>query len=286
MCVPGILSAVFGPFATVWPAKLLTDLARYLIAAGGLWALIWGYRAALIWPRKIQTRSAGPADMARALRYSAITVRIFSLSGFVVHLGAGTEILQVYTNPVAYGWAYLVASFAVMVVAHDSYFYWLHRAMHCRRLFRLFHRTHHKSRTPTPWAACAFDPAEAVVQAVFLPLYLALAPTHVAVIFAFVIFRVVGNVVGHAGFELHPKGWVRHPVLGWLTTTTHHDLHHAALRCNYGLYFTWWDRLMGTEHPHYRQRFDAVVGDTVRVDVLRAERDCLRRSEILRGGPF
>ncbi len=77
MCVPGILSAVFGPFATVWPAKLLTDLARYLIAAGGLWALIWGYRAALIWPRKIQTRSAGPADMARALRYSAITVRIF-----------------------------------------------------------------------------------------------------------------------------------------------------------------------------------------------------------------
>ena len=65
-----------------------------------------------------------------------------------------------------------------------------------------------------------------------------------------------------------------------------HDLHHAALRCNYDLYFTWWDRLMGTEHPHYRERFDAVVGDTVRVDVLRAERDCLRRSEILRGGPF
>ena len=77
MCATGILSAVFGQFATVWPAILLIDLARYLIAAGGLWALIWGWRPALIRARMIQTRSAGPADMARALRYSAITVRIF-----------------------------------------------------------------------------------------------------------------------------------------------------------------------------------------------------------------
>ncbi len=105
-------------------------------------------------------------------------------------------------------------------------------------------------------------------------------------IFAFVIFMVARNVLGHAGFELHPKGWTRHPVLGWLTTTTHHDLHHAAVGCNYGLYFTWWDRLMGTEHPHYRQRFDEVVAGTVRADAGRAPRDSVRRTEILPGGPF
>lgn len=32
---------------------------------------------------------------------------------------------------------------------------------------------------------------------------------------------------------------------------THHDMHHASGNSNFGLYFTWWDRMMGTEHPQY-----------------------------------
>jgi sterol desaturase/sphingolipid hydroxylase (fatty acid hydroxylase superfamily) len=36
-------------------------------------------------------------------------------------------------------------------------------------------------------------------------------------------------------------------------------LHHAQAGWNYGLYFTWWDRLMGTEHPEYYARFAEAV---------------------------
>jgi hypothetical protein len=37
---------------------------------------------------------------------------------------------------------------------------------------------------------------------------------------------------------------------GLFATTTHHDLHHnGSFNHNYGLYFTWRDRIMGTEHP-------------------------------------
>ncbi len=49
------------------------------------------------------------------------------------------------------------------------------------------------------------------------------------------------------------------PLFDFLTTTTHHDLHHAQAGWNYGLYFTWWDRLMGTEHPDYHARFAQAV---------------------------
>lgn len=35
---------------------------------------------------------------------------------------------------------------------------------------------------------------------------------------------------------------------------THHDMHHANGNSNFGLYFTWWDRLMGTEHQDYVAR--------------------------------
>ncbi|MEO0917088.1 MAG: DUF2147 domain-containing protein, partial [Pseudomonadota bacterium] len=43
------------------------------------------------------------------------------------------------------------------------------------------------------------------------------------------------------------------------TTVTHHDLHHAHAGYNLGLYFTWWDRWMGTEHPNYHDEFRRVA---------------------------
>ncbi|MBC7619778.1 MAG: hypothetical protein H7293_12485 [Candidatus Saccharibacteria bacterium] len=36
-------------------------------------------------------------------------------------------------------------------------------------------------------------------------------------------------------------------------------MHHETARGNYGLWFTWWDRLCGTENVAYVQRFDAVT---------------------------
>jgi Delta7-sterol 5-desaturase len=53
------------------------------------------------------------------------------------------------------------------------------------------------------------------------------------------------------------------PLTRWINTTTHHDLHHSGgFNHNYGLYFTWWDKWMGTEHPHYAERFHTVVSRT------------------------
>jgi Delta7-sterol 5-desaturase len=50
-------------------------------------------------------------------------------------------------------------------------------------------------------------------------------------------------------------------VLKWISTTTHHDLHHAgSFNHNFGFYFTWWDKMMGTEHPDYVATFDRVTG--------------------------
>jgi Delta7-sterol 5-desaturase len=37
-------------------------------------------------------------------------------------------------------------------------------------------------------------------------------------------------------------------------------MHHGtSYNHNYGFYFTWWDKLMGTEHPDYVQTFDRVT---------------------------
>ena len=71
-------------------------------------------------------------------------------------------------------------------------------------------------------------------------------PAHESALFLFLTRMILRNAIGHSGFELLPRRWQRLPI----TSVTHHDLHHSTTRWNYGLYFTWWDRLMRTEHPH------------------------------------
>lgn len=39
-----------------------------------------------------------------------------------------------------------------------------------------------------------------------------------------------------------------------------HNLHHQYFKGNYGLYFLFWDRMMGTIRSDYDERFEEVKG--------------------------
>lgn len=237
-----------------WPAIWLADLLRYLVPALFVALLIAGLPAAWRSRRRVRAREPFPGQRGREFAYSMLTVVIFSAHGALIAAGAKGGVLRLYFDFAKYGWPYAIASLAALVVAHDAWFYWTHRLLHQRWLFRWAHQTHHRSVAPTPWAAYSFAPAEALVQAVFLSSVLLMLPLHPAVIFVFLTHMIVRNVLGHAGVELMPRAWLAGWWGRWLTTTLHHDMHHACGRCNYGLYFTWWDRICGTEHPAYRER--------------------------------
>ena len=120
-----------------------------------------------------------------------------------------------------------------------------------RWLFKHVHRAHHLSSNPSPWAAYAFSPGEALVQAAYVPLVMLVLPVQELALFAFLTYMIVRNVIGHAGVELFPRGFVHGPFHALSTTTTHHALHHRRSDVNFGLYFPWWDWVMKTTHPHY-----------------------------------
>jgi sterol desaturase/sphingolipid hydroxylase (fatty acid hydroxylase superfamily) len=96
-------------------------------------------------------------------------------------------------------------------------------------------------------------------MAAFSPLFLLLVPVSWPAFGLFMIHQIARNVIGHCGYELFPARRDGRPLFDWMTTVTHHDLHHAQAGSNYGLYFTWWDRLMGTENPRYLDEFARVV---------------------------
>jgi lathosterol oxidase len=234
------------------------DLARYVIAASAIAALVWVLRRTRFASRKIQKREATMADFRREFLAALQTIGVYT----VVTIGVIWALMHGYLQPIkaSYGLTTDLALLAGILLAHDAYFYWAHRAMHHPKLFKRFHRFHHRTITPTPWAAYSFALPEAIVMAVFVPVWQAFVPTPGWVMFTFLGVMILRNCMGHAGLELHARGWASHPMLKWISTTTHHDLHHAgSFNHNFGFYFTWWDKMMGTEHPDYVATFDRVT---------------------------
>jgi len=76
------------------------------------------------------------------------------------------------------------------------------------------------------------------------------------------LWQISFNVLGHCGYEMFPRWFVRSP-LGWLlNTATHHAQHHETNRANFSLYFNCWDRLLGTNHQRYEERFAEATGQS------------------------
>ncbi|MEO0981667.1 MAG: sterol desaturase family protein [Pseudomonadota bacterium] len=234
------------------------ELKRYAIGTLSTFLVIWVLLGRALESRKIRKPTPRARQIRRELTNSFLTVFVFVLLDAVIFDLSGFNILRKYDDIADYGWAYYWLSIPLMIVLHDAYFYWTHRMMHHPKLYCFFHMTHHRSHNPTPFTAYSFAPPEAVVNYLFVPLALMVVPLHTSALFIVLGVMIFKNAIGHCGYELMPRRWARLPVLGWMTSVTHHDMHHERANGNYGFYFTWWDRWMGTEHPDYLERFESV----------------------------
>ena len=241
----------------VFPNVVMFDGGRYAVASVLFAILGWVVMRTPWRIFKIQARTATGADYRRELLASLRSVLVYAVM-FTPVLWA---ISHGYGPQRMHGASAVVIAFVVVVLllGHDTWFYWTHRLLHTRRLYR-WHRTHHRSITPTPFAAYAFDARESFIQALYFAIWQMVIPTPNGAFFIALGISILRNAWGHLGIELHPRGYADHWFWGNFTTTTHHDLHHSGgFGSNYGLYFTWWDRICGTEHPRYREIFREVT---------------------------
>jgi lathosterol oxidase len=225
----------------------LLVFGRYFITCGIVFSLCYLWKRPAWLFRKIQARFPTTADVRREIGYSALTSLIFAATAL---LWLKTPLLRswtkFYTDVDQYGWGYLLVSIPLLLLVHDAYFYWMHRLMHHPRLYRRVHLVHHKSVNPSPWAAYAFHPVEALLEAGIIPLLLVTIPMHPISFSAISTLMLWFNVYGHLGYEFFPAYIYTHPLGRWLNSSVHHNLHHEKFTGNYGLYFSIWDRLCGT----------------------------------------
>ncbi len=247
---------------------LLADFLRYFITASAIYFIFWVILIKRLQHRIIQKKPLQTKKMWLEFGYSMSTVVIFACIGFCIILLKNAGYTLIYDNFAARGKVWFFGSIGLMVLLHDAYFYWTHRLMHHPKIFHHIHLVHHRSTNPSPWAAYAFHPVEAVVEAGIFVLIVFAIPAHGLALLAFLIYMIVRNVLGHLGIEFLPKSFIKNRWVNWHTSTTHHDLHHKHFDSNYGLYFTWWDRWFGTEHREYRQAFEEVTSREKEVDVF------------------
>lgn len=161
--------------------------------------------------RKIQEKFPKLKDYARELGFSTLSVIIFSLPPLIMLYSVRIRPHTTFYNEIGeHGTLYFLLAFPLMFLMHDTYFYWAHRIMHHPWLFKKIHLIHHKSTNPSPWAAYAFHPFEAIVESLIFVIFLLIIPMHSIHLMTFFVFSLIYNVYGHLGFEIYPKGFNKH----------------------------------------------------------------------------
>jgi len=229
---------------------------RYFILAGIPFALFYLLMPAKLGKFKIQQKLATKKDFIREVWHSMQSTLVFSIIAVGLVFTPLHQYTRIYANINDFPIWYIGVALILSLIVHDTYFYWMHRLLHHKKLFRITHLVHHKSTNPSPWTSYSFHILEAITEGLVLVPIVILLPMHPITIILFTVTGFIINVYGHLGYEIMPK-WFR---FTWafeiLNTSVHHNLHHSKFKGNYGLYFRIWDRMMGTEHPDYVKEYD------------------------------
>jgi len=228
-------------------AALMTAIvaARYFVVSGVLAVL-----TLRLHPAVGPMADKRPAQVRHEILWSLASAAIYGVPAGIVgalwHERGATLIYDGMPHGVL-GWLALPVSALAFLFAHDTWFYWSHRWMHRPAVFARVHAVHHQSRPPTAWAAMSFHWTEALTGAVIVPLLVFVIPIHVAALMAVLTIMTWNGVTNHMGWEIYPRSWVAGAWGRVLITASHHHLHHRHYRCNYGLYFRFWDQVCGTD---------------------------------------
>uniref|UniRef100_A0A8C6SLQ7 Sterol-C5-desaturase n=1 Tax=Neogobius melanostomus TaxID=47308 RepID=A0A8C6SLQ7_9GOBI len=136
------------------------------------------------------------------------------------------------------GWTGFFVSVISFLFFTDMCIYWIHRFLHHRSIYKLFHKPHHIWKVPSPFASHAFHPVDGFLQGLPYHIYPFLFPLHKGLYLALYVFVNIWTISIHDGDYRVPR--LLTPLING---SAHHTDHHLFFDFNYGQYFTLWDRL-------------------------------------------
>ena len=142
-------------------------------------------------------------------------------------------------------WFEVAWQFAFFMVVCDTLLYWFHRMLHLPMFYARFHKQHHEFKAPIPVSSEYFSFFEEVGTG-FIPtlggaIFLG-HRVHIITLVLWIAFRISESSEAHLGYDL---GYWSVFSLG--RPANRHFLHHSVNTGNFGAFFTFWDKVCGTE---------------------------------------
>lgn len=222
-------------------------VVRYFVAAGIFYGYFFIWKSEKFRSQRLSKRKLRKKQLKNEISWSIWSSLIFALIGSLTYWLWDNELTEIYINPSQYRFWYLPMSLIVVLLIHETYYYWVHRLMHHPMVFKKVHKVHHDSLTPTPWTAFSFHPWESFIEALILPVIILFIPINIYVLGFYLLLMTISSVINHLDIEIFPKKFRSNWPGNQLINATHHHYHHKEFFTNYGLYFTFWDKWMGTE---------------------------------------
>ena len=232
----------------------LFSTARYLVFAIPLFIIFWVIGKDYFLTKRIQKKIPPLLTNLREFYYSMFSIFMFSIIISMTVFLSKYSLIQIYDDISEFSILYFILSIFIGIVVHDIYFYIIHRLMHTKFLYRSVHKVHHSFTNPSPLAAFAFHPVEAILEAMAYPLITFLIPIHPFALLIIFTISTAQSTIGHLAHEIYPNNMFGRLIQWIWITPTHHNMHHQLVKCNYGLYFNILDRIFKTNHPDYENK--------------------------------
>jgi len=239
-----------------WASFFGLILGRYFLVAGSTHLFFYSVWGESFSNQGVRLLSPPWRLIQRDVKLSIFSAIVFAAGSALIMLAYDSGQTRLYGNIQEYGLWYLGVSYVGVLILQDTYFYFTHRLFHHPYLFRWLHQGHHRSPQTTSWTSFAFDPPEALIQSLFLIGIVFVLPIHFITLIAVLVTMTVWAVVNHVGIELLPPSFPHHWFGKWFIGPAHHSIHHHRYSKHYGLYFTFWDKMLSTHDPNYDYQLD------------------------------
>eukprot|EP01099_Mayorella_cantabrigiensis_P004261 TRINITY_DN3191_c0_g1_i2.p1 TRINITY_DN3191_c0_g1~~TRINITY_DN3191_c0_g1_i2.p1 ORF type:complete len:303 (+),score=50.55 TRINITY_DN3191_c0_g1_i2:60-968(+) len=134
------------------------------------------------------------------------------------------------------------------MACEDTLFYWSHRMLHHRSIYKYIHKQHHEFINTIGIASEYAHPVEAVF-ANYVPFLCGtfILGSHHFTLLVWLVLRVFETIDAHCGYELPWSPW--NLLLAVQGGAARHDFHHSHNLGSYGSFTKFWDWAMGTDIP-------------------------------------
>lgn len=236
------------------------NLGLMLLVAGGLHLYFHKFRRQGV-ERKFDPRDLGTNNRRFFARdqvwdnmlwtcASGVTVWTAYEAGFM--WAYANDLLPFYLR-VAEHPVWFAASLFAIPFWTSLHFYFVHRLLHWKPLYRIAHALHHRNDNVGPWSGLSMHPIEHLLYLSSILIHVAFA-SHPLLILFHLQWNTLGAASSHTGFEA--MTFRGRPIL--ILGSFHHQLHHRFYDCNYGNPYMAWDRWLGTDHDGTPQAMAAL----------------------------